>query len=732
MRLIVVSNRLPVTVDSSHGKIKFKQSAGGLVQGLSASLDSLQDFKEESHYIWVGWPGTTIKKEFENKIKEDLLNDLGAYPVFMDASEMSKFYLGFCNSTLWPLFHTLPSFVTYSEDYFEEYIKVNEKFFNSLQHIIEPDDIVWIHDYHLMMLPNLIRKKYPKMPVGFFLHIPFPPYEVFSFMPKRWRNFIIEGLLGADIIGFHTFNYMQNFLKTLSRNSGIQNKFGKIVLNNRIVKAGVFPIGINFERYNKATEREAVKKEVNDFKSFLGERKIILSIDRLDYSKGIVSRLKSYERFLEKNPAWHKKTSLVMIVVPSRIGVYQYQKTKNRIDQLVGSINGKYGSIGWSPIIYQFRNLPFDSLSALYSIGDMILVTPVMDGMNLVSKEFLAVHKDHKGVLILSECAGSAEELENAIIVSPNDTIEIANAIEKVLNMNDQEKIRMNLPMEKYLKKYNIKWWADQFIKELLRIHKSKVKVHTIKLSKDIKAKISRDLKRAKKRLFLLDYDGTLVPFVKDPKSAKPSEKLIYTLKKLSENKLNKVVILSGRDKNTLDSWFSGFKIDIFAEHGVYYKKVQEKWKLFRNLDTAWKKEVLQILKMYQDRLPYSFVEEKDYSLVFNFRASDERLASSVIPELFEILSNFTQNTGLVVLNVSKGLEVKDASINKGFVALYYLEEPFQFIFAAGDDSIDEDMFKVLPKNIYSIKVGEGITHARYKVKNSDEILELLKEVSEI
>lgn len=732
MRLVVISNRLPVTVEGGENEVSFRQSTGGLVQGLSASLDSLKDYTKEAEYVWVGWPGTNIKEELQEKVRKELQKNFRALPIFIDENEMTGFYLGFCNSTIWPLFHMIPSFATYSDKYFEDYVNVNKKFADTVSNILRDDDIVWIHDYHLMLLPQLLREK-KDVPIGFFLHIPFPPFEIYRLLPKQWRASILKGVLGSDVIGFHTYTYMQNFIRTCEKTLGIESEFGKFKVENRIISVGVFPISIDFEKYNRATENKSVKQEFENLKNTFKNEKVILSIDRLDYTKGVVNRLHAYEQFLEKNPGWHRKVCLVMILVPSRIGVYKYQETKNDIDQLVGSINGKFGAIDWTPIIYQFKNLPFESLTALYAKGDIILVTPIIDGMNLVSKEYIASHRDLNGVLILSECAGSAEELKKAIIVSPNDISEVADAIKRALEMTIEEKKSINKSLQDYLSKYDVKWWAGSFINKLMESHKEKIELEKKKDVNEIKSDMIKDYSMAQKRLFLLDYDGTLVNFSPKPELAKPPSNLVKILERLSKNTKNDVVILTGRDRETIGGWFRNPDIQIFAEHGAYLRQKGEKWIRMLPVENGWKEEIAHIIKIYESRIPASFTEMKDFSVVFHFRNAPEEVVQQEIPELYDVLKTLTSNTGIVVRKINKGIEVKSAMADKSIASLYFLREPYDFIFAAGDDSIDEGIFKSLPKrDVYSIKVGDGFTYANYRAKNPEEISLALKELSSI
>lgn len=468
MRLLIISNRLPITIEKKEGSLFQKESSGGLVSGLSSYLDSLKgsSFPSKTDYIWIGWPGLEIESGEQAEMQSKIMAEYRAYPVFLNENTMENFYEGFCNNTIWPLFHYFPSFALYENGYWDSYNEVNEKFLEAILKILKPGDLIWIHDYHLMLLPGLIREKKPDARIGFFLHIPFPAYEIFSLLPSQWRVKILEGLLGSDVIGFHTNDYTQYFLRCVQRILLKDTPDGNIQMGRRFVKARTFPMGIDFQKFQKSFGRSEVQKNVKILKRTLKYEKIILSIDRLDYTKGILNRLQGYEIFLQNNQAWIGKIILILRIIPSRIGVKHYRKMKKQIDEFVGRINGKFGNISWAPISYQYGFLPFDPMVALYSISDVILVTPLRDGMNLISKEYIACRIDKTGVLILSEMAGASKELTDAIIINPNNKEEIAEAISAALVMPVREQIRRIKLMQMHLKNSDVVKWADDFIRE--------------------------------------------------------------------------------------------------------------------------------------------------------------------------------------------------------------------------------------------------------------------------
>jgi len=362
MRLLVASNRLPVTVERTRDAFHFKESMGGLVSGLSAYLDSLKGRLkdgEAADYTWVGWPGTSIPEALESDVKSKLLQNCRAWPVFLPEDLMDSFYHGFCNKTIWPLFHYFTQHVSLEEACWNSYLEVNRRFLRAILEVYQEGDMIWVQDYHLMLLPKLLREQLKTAQIGFFLHIPFPSFETFRILPRKWSARILEGLLGADLIGFHTYSYSRYFLRCVLRILGHEHHMGRFILDDHIAEVRAFPMGIDFRKYHEASKSPLVVEEATRIKEAIGDYRIILSIDRLDYTKGIANRLQAFEMFLERHPKWQKRVVLAIVVVPSRVAVEQYSDMKCKIDELVGRINGRFGSIGWTPVIYQYRFLPF-------------------------------------------------------------------------------------------------------------------------------------------------------------------------------------------------------------------------------------------------------------------------------------------------------------------------------------------------------------------------------------
>jgi trehalose 6-phosphate synthase/phosphatase len=727
-RLVIVSNRLPVSVEMDGDSIRYKETTGGLVTGLSSflsSLDQLPLFNKK--HLWVGWPGATVDVTKQKGITEKVLTEHRAYPVYLTQEEMDQFYLGFCNKTIWPLFHSFPSLTVYDEAMWQVYRRVNEKFRDALLDILKPDDLVWIQDYHLMLLPRLLKEWRPSLQIGFFLHIPFPSYEIFRLLPGMWRKEILDGLIGSDLVGFHTYEYTQHFLQSVLRILGHGHTMGQILLPDRGVKADTFPMGIDYTRYSTAAMSPEVQSEVARFRASLGDVRVVLSVDRLDYTKGILNRLEGFDLFLQQNPQWHGKIVLVLIVVPSRVGVEQYDLMKRQLEELVGRINGKYGSLGWMPVVYQYRHVPFIPLVALYAISDVAMVTPLRDGMNLVAKEYVSARTSGTGVLILSEMAGAAKELGEAVLINPNHCGEIASAIAVALEIPQEEQVRRMRIMQARLQRYTVHRWASDFVQETLGTVATTKKFETQILDKAAQVLLLKEYQRSRKRLILLDYDGTLVPFVSDHAQARPGPKVISLIQRLTGDAANRVVLISGRDRHTLEEWFGSLPIHMVAEHGFFARASGSEWRVMKAITGDWKHRLIPILKLFADRLPGASVEEKEYSLVWHYRGAEPDQGEPVAHELIDNLNALTGNVDVQIMQANKAVEVRVAGINKGSTARDLIAETaYDFILAIGDDRTDEDLFAVLPEWAYSIKVGASRSHAKYNCKDVDDVHRVL------
>jgi trehalose 6-phosphate synthase/phosphatase len=733
LRMLIVSNRLPFTASINDGKLIFHSSPGGLVSGLTAYLNWAETSPSKIDRFWIGWPGIEVNEDYQDKLRSKAAKQ-HAWPVFLDADSMDKFYHGFCNSTIWPLFHYFPTYAKFDEEYWKQYVKVNEAFRDSILKVVQPGDTVWVQDYHLMLLPKLLRDKIPDLSIGFFLHTPFPSYDIFRILPSKWRRDILEGILGADLVGFHTIDYTQHFLRCILRILGIDNNFGQILVEgDRAARIDTFPMGVDYRQLQTAVKQEDVQHEAQSLRERLGNRKIVLSLDRLDYTKGIKHRLEAFENFLEKQPEWQRRVVLLLSVVPSRLGSEHYDTMKQEIDKLVGSINGKFGTIDWTPIVYRYRFLPHKQLLSLFAMSDVALITPLRDGMNLIAKEYVSCRADQKGVLILSEMAGASKELGEAIIINPNDQTEIVDALKAALEMPEEEQLQRNRVMQSRLDRYDVVRWGQDFVDKLDSVKEQQAKFSARLMDKSTREKLAKDYAAAQSRILFLDYDGTLSPFRERPETAVPGAILLALLNTLTEDQRNTMIIVSGRHRDLLNKWFGSLNMGLVAEHGAWIREKEKDWVPAVKVESNWKEKVLPILRNYEDRLPGSFLEEKEFSLVWNFRSADPELASVRSKELADELSYFSENTDLQVLQASRSIEVRNIGIDKGMAAKLLLsEKTFDFVLAVGDDQADEDLFKALPENSYSIKVGPSKSYAKFNLRNHREVVQLLTDLTKI
>ncbi len=723
-RILTLANRLPVSISKRKGSYSYQPSVGGLATGLSS-------LRESHDLVWVGWPGYITEKSSEQQSIAETLRSMNMNPLFLTAHEVELFYEGFSNKTIWPLFHYFSQHAVYNPAFWQVYQKVNRYYAEETLKIYRPGDLIWIHDYHLLLAPQLIREQKPEAAIGFFLHIPFPSFEVFRTLP--WREELISGMLGADLIGFHTYDYVRHFISAAVRLTGLEQAMTQLIFQERIIQVDSFPMGIDFARFSAATGQKSVKRQVNRFRDRMGGRKVILSIDRLDYSKGILQRLMGYQRFLAEYPQWHEKISLLMVVVPSRSQVDTYRHLRREVDEWVGRINGEFGTIGWTPVEYLYRSFTFDRLAALYQIADVGLVTPFRDGMNLVAKEYIASKENLRGVLILSEMAGAAEELREAVLINPNDIDDIAEALHTALNMPvEQQKERM-ARMRQRLQHYDIFRWASSFIQTLEQAGKVSRIIQDKEMDEKQRKQLIEDFRRSKQAVVFLDYDGTLRPFEDVPEKAFPDQALLHLLEKLPARNHCRWVIISGRDHETLERWFGGLPFYLIAEHGAWVKMRDAAWQPIEELDIGWKPEIRPILEHFVERTPGSMIEEKNYSLVWHYRKVDVGLADVRANELKQRLNGLAVQLNLQILQGHKVLEIKNADVHKGRAAAKVLGEiENDFIMAIGDDWTDEYLFRALPQMAYTVKVGVQATAARYCLKTVADVRALLEEMTEM
>ncbi|HZA14203.1 MAG TPA: bifunctional alpha,alpha-trehalose-phosphate synthase (UDP-forming)/trehalose-phosphatase, partial [Myxococcaceae bacterium] len=537
-RLLLVSNRLPVTLKFDGRAVDVCPSPGGLATGLKGP-------HQQSGGQWIGWPGdVSLLDEAQRRELDARLEGLQLVPMHLTPAEVNSYYEGFSNRVLWPLFHYLLDRIPLHSRDWEAYRKVNERFAEIVARHYRKGDLIWIHDYQLLLLPRFLRERLPDARIGFFLHIPFPSSEVFRILP--WREALLEGLLGADLIGFHTLQYVRHFANSLSRVLGFGAEVDRVMYRGREIRLGAFPMSVDAAAFAKLAESPEVIAQVQDIRRHAEGQRILLGVDRLDYTKGIPRRLLALERLLEREPRWRGKLRLIQVAVPSRTKVDAYEAFRHQVDELVGRINGAYGTIGSTPIHYLYQSFSEKELTAMYRAADVMLITALRDGMNLVAKEFVAARTDEDGVLVLSEFAGAAAELGEAVMVNPYDVDNLANALRQALSMPEEErKLRMRT-LRHRVAEFDVHRWAHTFISSLEQQGQvSGPRARRLSTPDEIAGVVAR-ARDAQRLVLLLDYDGTLVSFVGIPELAAPGEPLRELLAAVAALRDTEVHLVSG------------------------------------------------------------------------------------------------------------------------------------------------------------------------------------------
>ncbi len=722
-RLIIISNRLPFSIEREGEEVQVRQSSGGLVSAIKSYFEKSGADTSFSERIWAG--SMDASREDWEAVPE-LQADFTILPIFPDPEIYSNYYNGFSNSTVWPLFHYFPSLVEYKKEYFEDYRKINQLFADTIIKMYQPGDVIWIHDYQLMLLPDMIRRTLPNATIAFFLHIPFPSYEILRLIPTEWKKQIMQGLMGADLVGFHTHDYVQHFIQSAKMILQVESQFSSIYYGNRMVKVDQFPIGIDYDKFRAACVDEEVVGIATALEEKFMQQKMIFSVDRLDYTKGLNYRLDGYQVFLERHPELREKVVFILNVIPSREDIPTYHERKRMVEQKISRINGHFSTLHWQPVIYRYNHLSFEELCALYQSADIALITPLRDGMNLVAKEYIASCID-KGVLVLSELTGAASELNEAILVNPTDIEEVADAIYTAWTMPLVEQRTRLSYMQRRLAEYNVYKWVNDFLEQLISTKKDQEILKVNILTEDHTKQIVSEFERSQRRCILLDYDGTLAPYQKLPSLATPSDELIMLLEDLTNDPANEIVIISGRDADTLEKWLGDLPMNMIAEHGACVKYKGDRWKELVNINTEWKEQVRPMMQLFVDRCAGSFIEEKKSTLAWHYRNTNTELGFMRSRELRNNLLQLTANTSLQVIDGNRVLEVRMIGVDKGAAATSMLAhiDP-DFILCIGDDATDEDMFRALKDRGHTIKIGRANTSAQFTILSQKDVFPFL------
>jgi trehalose 6-phosphate synthase/phosphatase len=717
-RLIVVSNRLPVSLVKEENGWKARRSAGGLATAMDPIL-------KQSGGIWIGWSGTHDQESPE--VLKFLLDDQSCIAVNLPADLGEKFYEGYANQALWPLFHNFTSKLHFDADSWEAYIAANHLFCDAVVAEFRPGDRIWVHDYHLMLLPNLLRERLPNAAIGYFLHIPFPASDIFSILPRGEE--LLGGLLGADLIAFHTHLHLQHFRMSLRRLLGTESVVDRLDLSGREVRLQAMPIGIAPADFLGIKDQPETSDQLARLRERYKGRKLIVAVDRLDYTKGIPERLRTYRRLLTDNPELIGKVVLMQVAVPSRETIGTYQKLRSEVHEVISEINGDFGTSDWVPIVYIHRGIPRPELVAIYQFADVAWVSPLRDGMNLVAKEYVVCHPEGDGALVLSSFAGAAAEMGEALLVNPFDEERTALSVKRALTMSVDEKHDRMLALHERVLRNNVFAWSDGFLSLLDAAAEARREAAPDNPPRLSANQIADAYRQSARRLLLLDYDGTLVPLASRPHEAAPENDLRALLNELAGDSANSVVIVSGRRATDLERWLGQIpQLGLAPEHGARWRLPGSVTWQGRTPETEWKTKIRPILEHFVDRTPGSFIEEKEFALVWHYRNAEAEFGDWLATELVAMLEGMLAETELRAYPGKKIIEVKPIWANKGSFVNELLPLYFDasFIMGIGDDQTDEDLFYRLPDSAWSVHVGSGPSKARFSIADTAHVRRLL------
>jgi trehalose 6-phosphate synthase/phosphatase len=724
-RLVVVSNRLPFTLRKTDEGWRSEKSSGGLVSAMTPLL-------QKHTGIWIGWAGDSGEGDDEQRreILAEWEDKEHCYAIELAAEVSKGFYEGYANQALWPVFHSFPSRLRFDAKSWDSYVEANRAFCDAVVARHKPGDLIWVHDYHLMLLPKMLRAALPDAVIGFFLHIPFPSADIFPILPRR--EDILEGLLGADLLGFHTHNHVQQFRSSVLRVLGLESRINEIAIGNRAVRLEALPIGIAPDEYTGLLAKDQVTaRHYEEFVSNYKGQRVIVAIDRLDYTKGVPERLRSFRDLLGFSPELKEKVTLIQVAVPTREGIDTYQDLRTEVNQLIGEINGKLGTSTWTPVVYINRSIERQELVALYRFADVCWVGSLRDGMNLIAKEYVACKAEGDGVLVLSEFAGAAAEMGEALLINPFDEDRTARVVARALTLEDDERRSRMRALHQRVVRNDVFHWGHRFLEVLEESVSCRADDADSQARPLPTAEIRDAYAKARRRLLVLDYDGTLVPFANIPQRAAPTPDLLRVLSTLAADPNNTVAIVSGRRSRDLDRWFAAIEnLWLIAEHGAELKPAGARsWEPLRpQASSEWKATVTPILEHFIDRTPGSFLEEKEYALVWHYRMTEPEFGQWLANELVSTLEAMLAETELRALRGNKIVEVKPVWANKGeaFAHLEAAQPGLDFMLAVGDDRTDEDLFERIPDGRWTVHVGAGPTRAAFVLPDVQAVRALL------
>ncbi|KAL3643106.1 putative alpha,alpha-trehalose-phosphate synthase [UDP-forming] 11 [Castilleja foliolosa] len=771
-RIIIVANQLPLKASQVSKKWSFDWDKDALV------LQLKDGFPQDVEIVYVGSLNVEIDPVDQDDVAQLLLDKFKCVPTFLPSDLIDKFYHGACKHYLWPLFHYMlpltPSHgVRFDKSTWQAYVSANKIFADKVMEVINPDDdYVWVHDYHLMVLPTFLRRRYHRVKLGFFLHCPFPSSEIYRTLPVREE--ILRALLNCDLVGFQTFDYARHFLSCCSRMLGLdyQSKRGYIGLEyyGRTVSIRILPMGIHMGSIQSIMSLPDTSDKVKELNRRYDGKIVLLGVDDMDMFKGISLKFMAFGQLLDENPQYRGKVVLVQIMNSPRSQGKDIRDVQNETHRVAGEINQKYGNSGYKPIVCVNGPVSFQDKVAYYAISECVVVNAVRDGMNLVPYKYTVSRQGagnsetlKKSVIIVSEFIGCSPSLSGAIRVNPWNIDSVSNAMVLGLTMSDSEKALRHEKHYKFITSHDVAYWARSFDQDLERAcadHYSKrcwgigfgLKSRVVALGPNFR-KLSVEhivsaYKTTKSRLILLDYDGTMMPQDRVDKS--PSPEVISVLNSLCKDPKNIVFIVSGRGKDSLGKWFDQWdNLGLSAEHGYFTRWTKNsEWECCRlAVDLDWKKIVLPIMEHYTEATDGSSIEQKESALVWHHQEADPDFGLWQAKELLDHLESVLANEPVVVKNGNQIVEVKPQGVSKGLVVRNIMEtmrntgKQADFVLCIGDDRSDEEMFEVISSSVadrslpdsaevFACTVGQKPSMAKYYLDDTFEVMNMLEGLS--
>jgi trehalose 6-phosphate synthase/phosphatase len=720
---VIASNRLPIRLTVSGDDLEVKRSSGGLATALQA-------FRGDA--AWVGWPGNVVPRALEKRVAHRLARDR-LYPVFLSSDEEDDYYNRVCNDTLWPLFHYFSDRLRITPEAWQRYVDVNIRFADAILAHCEPDSRVWIHDFHLMLTPAILRAREPRLSIGFFLHTPFPSSEVYRLLPAREQ--LLRGVLGADYVSFQIGDYARHFRSSCLRILGVDSEPDWLELDGRRVGIGVDPIGIDVAGFRETLADPETARLLAELERQYEGRQLILGVERLDYTKGIPQKLQAYERFLERDPGRARSTTMIQVLVPSRLESPEYRAQRDEIELLIARINGRYGQPGSTPVEYIHRDISKPALVALYRRADVMMVTALRDGMNLVAHEFVICQSEPglpgrwRGSLLLSELAGAAQVLPGALLVNPWDVDGVVDHLATALDQTGRQRQRRLETMAKRVEDLDTRRWADGFLSRLGRYsRRDRRSKRPPTVDEAAQERLGRRFGRARTRTIILDYDGTLREFEIHPDLAQPTPEIRALLRSLASVPETDVHIVSGRRRRNLEQWFGRLPIHLCAEHGYLARAPGGEWRTLLDLDLGWLRPIERLLRRVAADVPGAHVERKSCSVAWHYRQAEPEYGSWRARELLNDLPQHLAGAPAEILAGHQVVEVRALGVDKGvYVRSLFPEakEATHFVLGLGDDRTDHDLLDALPSGSVAGHVG-GLLPSSNRVDGRREDIHLV------